>query len=502
MTNRVGSKNYFYDIKITTPDKSTGRVDILPEEVKRLIDSVVISRVMSNDKAKSDMNAATITFKEHYYAPENDTFLPMKEGGAKGLITNRPGSILDLRFDSEKGFTFVTRAELEEQRTKKSRTQNNKKGPVVFLFQANNIIEITWGYSDPFKSATERFRIQTVTVAGGGGGHGAVTVQCLSDGSKMAKLKPEVGVPFWEKVSNKPMSLKQVLFKLAKSGGMQLEFDGKIVTKFPKRNDTQDPDRRKGDDSAPMDITAPFLLPRGMSLHEYARELAGQFNSTIGYITNEIKGEEDADKRHVTITRFIHNDLIYSGTKFRFEYMNGEGNMLNYNISSSSNLYSPAVAASGIDNKGESKSLTQFNERLVIKDQIDPYDSKEVTDFMSGMNKVKPVGVSETIPTTSKDAIKQFAYSNLEKRNYPNSISFSTIGDPDYEPALMQIDNIGARFSAPYRIYNVVHTLSGGGYTCSFAGETRQVGEGGFKPDERGKQNEDVITPILVDKNK
>lgn len=501
MTNRVGSRNYFYDIKITTPDKASGRVDVLPEEIKRLINSVVISRVMSNDKAKSDMNSATITFHEHFYAPESNTFLPQKEGGAKGLITNRPGSILDLRFDSENGFTFVSRSELENQRTSALRTQNKKTEPVIFLFQANNIIEITWGYSLPFKSATERFRIQTVTVAGGGSGHGSVTIQCLSDGHKLVKLKPEIGIPFWAELSNSPLSLKQVLFKLAKSGGMKLEFDGKIVKSYPPTSEKRDPDRRTDGDTAPMDTAAPFLLPRGMSVHEYARELAGQFNSTVGYITNEDKGEKNPDKRVTTIMRFIHNDLLYKGTKFRFEYMNGEGNMLNYNISSSSKMYDPSVAASGIGKEGQTGKITTVNPVLVVKDVIDPYDPKERSDFVTALG-VNPVGTSETLPTEDKKTIKQFGYTNLEKSNYPNSISFTTVGDPDYEPGLMQIDNIGVRFSAAYRVYNVVHSLSSGGYTCAFAGETRQVGEGGYKSDEVGKDEEETITPILVDKNK
>ena len=140
-----------------------------------------------------------LSFIEADFLPDSLNKTPIEGIAGRGYTTNRTGALIDLRFDSEKGFTYVTPQELQSGNTESSRTQSRQSEPVSFMFSNNNIVDITWGYLEsrvsgqggrlvPRTSRSRRFKIGTVNYVTGSGGN-TLTLQCYNLQKDMQRLQ-------------------------------------------------------------------------------------------------------------------------------------------------------------------------------------------------------------------------------------------------------------------------------------------------------------------------
>lgn len=499
-------KNYFYRMKITSPDGNQSAE--LTDEILRLITSVTISESSYSDDSQT-YPTLTLTLNETSYLPEDDSFNSVNPK-VRGQLTNRPGSILDIRFDSEKGFTYVSKEELESGRTRSDRAQSSTSQPVVFLFGGNNKIEIEWGLLQPKTSRKRVFTLTTISVQGGGSGHGTVTLTAL-DGMQLAeKTTLSQGKVFANPTNLAPNTLKQVLFQVTRVLDYDLEFDGQLVTSFPPFTATYVPVRTVvGGDTAPPDPKAPITLTRHMNLHEFVRELANQYSSSYEYDTDPKTGR--------TKLVFTPRNVKYGNVNYTFTYKDPATGMLSYKIDSVEGQFNPVTSASNgaegeqaesltvteqllINNNGTTtseKTTNKQNEAPKVPAPVSRNDAERLSREIPG---VTNVGRGVTHPSREPDALGQTSKSMYDAAKFLSTITVTALGDPAYRPGLAKLNNIGLRYSTYYRMFTVQHTLNASGYVCTFNGKSQFLAEGGVDAGEASKDN-GFETVRLVEKN-
>lgn len=498
-------KRFFYRMKITSFDGQ--HVAELTPEVLRLLVDVTISESSYSDAGET-YPTLNLTFQETSYLPETSGLVPDQSSTAAGQFTNRPGSILDLRFDSEKGFTYVSKAEMESGITRNKRTQTSTAQPVVFLFQGNNKIEIEWGLLEPrVKSRTRQFTISTISVSGGGSGHGTVTLTALDGTHGAKKTKVDKGIQYVHSDAAKtPYSLKQVLFTVCKALNYSLEFDGVAVTAFPPFTNKFVAIRTEaGGDTAPADPKAPFMQPSQLNMHEFVKKLANDYSSSYEYDT------DPATLR--TILKFQYREVRYANTDFIFDYRSQSGTILNYKVDSVEGSFNPVTGVTSVTDGGENNAnVTQLpfvvqntkkqgkntpNPSKVLA-PYNPEDKKRVKDTLNR----NLVTQNEATPSKAPNAVTNHASSLYHKNKYNSTLSLTTLGDPDYKPSLIQLDNIGVRYSKQYRMFTVQHKLGNSGYTCTWSGLSHYAAEGGVASDDGANDNNDSTFVKFVVPNK
>lgn len=495
-------KRFFYRMKITSFDGQ--HVAELTPEVLRLLVDVTISESSYSDAGET-YPTLTLNFQETSYLPETSGLVPNQSSAVAGQFTNRPGSILDLRFDSEKGFTYVSKAEMESGITRNKRTQNSTAQPVVFLFQGNNKIEIEWGLLEPrVKSRIRQFSISTISVTGGGSGHGTITLTAL-DGTHLAKKASiDKGKVYVHADTKQNYSLKQVLFTICKAMDYDLEFDSVLTTRFPTTETKFIPRRTvNGGDTAPPDPKAPITQPSQLSIHDFVKDLANEYSSSYEFDTDP--------KTKRTILKFQYREKRYANVDRVFTYASQSDVVLNYKIDSVEGSFNPVTGASSTVDGGEENAI-MVTERLAIDDikvnsqqkkasdkVLSPFNPADKARIKEGLDR-NLVRNNETTPAKGSDAVSNHATALYNKNKYNSTISLTTIGNPDYKPSLIQMENIGLRYSKKYRMFTVQHKLGNAGYTCTWSGLSHYAVEGGVDADEAAKDNEMVDVRLALQK--
>jgi hypothetical protein len=501
---RDQQKNFFYRMKISSPDGNQSAE--LTEELLRLVTNVIISESSYSDDTQV-YPTLTITLNEASWLPEDNSFNTLNPS-IRGQFTNRPGSILDIRFDSEKGFTYVSKEEMESGTTRSSRTQSNVTQPVVFLFGGNNKLEIEWGLLSPRISRKRTFTITTINVSGGGSGHGTVSITALDGMQQAQKIQLSQGKVFANPATKQPNTLKQVLFQVTRILDYDLEFDGKLVTEFPPFTDVYVPNRTEiGGDTAPPDPKHPIVLTRHTKLHDFVSNLANEYSSAYEYDNDPKTGR--------TKLIFTPKGIKYGTVNYTFTYKDPKGGMLTYKIDSVEGMFNPTASTSGVVD-GEAQEDVTSAEQLVVQNtkQTTQESNSDKTNespkvpaardpkAIERINQAIPglisVGSSVTHPSNERQALEQHSSSMYDKNKFVSMITVTHLGNPNYRPGLAKINNIGLRYSTYYRMFTVQHTLNNSGYICTFNGKSQFIGgDSGVDAGEAAKGDKFTVVKLI-----
>ena len=485
MATKADSKNFFYDVEVISFDGK--RQAKLTEKIKRLIESIEIQEVdTTGDTAQYLNGQATINLRETQYLPQDDNLRP-QELDVFGQITNRPASIMDLRFDTEKGYTFVSQEEMESGTTQANRNQKSKEEPVVFLFQTRNKLRITWGYLEPFLSRTEEFEIENVEISGGSTDNGRVKIQALNRELEFMRAKPEEGIVFTNIVEQpkvpyrrvQPLSLKQTLFRITKALGVTLIFDGEEVTTLPPRTLKFDLLREDQNDTAPAD--KPFRISAKQSYWEFINTLASDFQS---YVKFRIVNDEP-------ILFFNKTSIEFAKSRKTLRYLDKDGLVQNYSIQDRTGKEDSPVTGNSVTEEGKRKKSEYVTAALKQGNETPPkrYDQDQNKAHERELG-TKRVGHSETIPSESKDRLNMEVEAKSYESSYISTLALTTTGDPFHDVGLYDIENIGVRYSGTYKMYSVKHSMNTSGYTNSFQGKRQKLSEGGVEAQSQAADNE------------
>lgn len=481
-------KNSFYEISISTPDaKKSVR---LSGNILKMCNSVDIVEAIASEDSEG-MSSATITFVEADFLPDRGDKTPIEGVAGHGYITNRTGALIDLRFDTEKGFTYVTSEELQSGLTKSSRTKGGSTEEVKFVFSTNNIIDITWGNLEPKTSRSRRFRIGTVTYSTGSGGN-TLTLQCFDLQKDLARVKVDEGLPMVDK-TGKPKSLKQALYSIAYVFGARLEFDEAEVTKKDMENYTPpseyifDRSTVGGDSKVSTDGTPLYLL-RSQSIDYWLKDLARQYNSTYEIYEDPIVG--------IPVIKFTAKTIRFKKILKTLNYRDPNGVMLEFQYNSLAGELNQDSSSSSVDETGLAESDYKTVQMTDGRNQDTPaktfesiplvYSSRAREELQRDL-----VGTSVTSPSTTKSSVQSQAELQAYKNSFMGFITVRTVGHPDFRPDVYDIQGVGIRASTTYRFFQVQHTLNNSGYTCSMQGKTQEVMEQGIDNKELEGQNQD-----------
>jgi hypothetical protein len=496
-------KQPFYRVRISDP--TLKRTTSLTPELERLITSVKITQAIESTVQGPSM--LTMELREHVFLPENSAKLGQAVGW--GQVPNRPANLLDLRFDSEQGYTFVSTEELRNNYTSPSRTKSGKSEPIIFLFQTNNYIEIEWGYLEPFISKKVLFRIASVQAKGSSGGEGNITVQATSDYTQLKRTVLSNGVSFTEP-DGTATSLKRLLFKLTQilPNSTDLIFNTEPVLRLPPQELNKNSLLQSGVDTALHDPKVPEVILANQSVEDFLSQLARKYSCVWEFGTNATTFKQEL--------RFSSIPIRYNQIEFDFTFSSYNNIVLSYSVNDVSGSVNPAASANSLDNSSNAYISTQVatkNSSQKSTSEAQGTDVKTGTDSIN-MSVAKPmvdediskaekvlgtkvVGSSTTHPG-NRDAVEAQASSTNQRNYYPITISVSTIGYPLFQPALVKMNNIGVRFSATYQMFTVTHNLNSRGYTCDWAGKTKDVSEGGVTPDSLVKENLTIDTQVAT----
>ena len=494
---RSESKNFFYDITISTPDgKKSAR---LTDTLLRLCDKVDIMEAVASEEGDG-ASSLTLSFIEADFLPDDLDKTPAEGVAGRGYLTNRTGALIDLRFDTEKGFTYVTPQELQSGLTQSSRTKSNKSEEVRFLFSNNNIIDITWGHLEPRASRSRRFKIGTVNYAAGSGGN-TLTLQCFNLQKDLARVKVDEGVT-WVDKQGESLSLKQALYSISYVFGARLIFDEQEVDKQMMQSYTPPSDyvldrTQVGGDTKIATNGNPLYLLRSQSIDYWLKDLARQYNSVYEIF-------EDPIAQGLPVIRFTSRALRWKKIIRTLNYRDPNGVMLDFQFNTIAGEVSKESAASAVDENGKAESeyveprLTDGTEKAANPkttfDGIPLIFNQRAREILQR----ELVGTSVTVPNTTESSVKSQAEVNNYNSSFLGFITVKIVGHPDFQPDVMNIQGVGVRASTTYRFFQVQHSLSASGYTCTMQGKTQESVEQGVSNTEQLKENSEYVTSRLA----
>lgn len=493
--HRDESRNFFYDITISTPDgKKAAR--LTNTLLSQCVQANIVEAIASDELGQGS-SSLTLTFIEADFLPDDLNKTPIEGIAGRGYTTNRTGALIDIRFDGEKGFTYITPEELQSGLTESSRTKSGTRESVAFMFAHNNIVDITWGYLEPRTLRSRRFKIGTINYATGSGGN-TLTLQCYTLQKDLERLKLNEG-KLWVDSQGGPLSLKQAIYSVALVFGARLEFDEVEVT-AREMNTYQPPSNYvlertdRGGDTKVSDHNNPLYLMRSQAIDYWLKDLARDYNSEYEIFEDPLIG--------IPVIRFTAKKLRYSKIIQTLNYRDPDGIMLEFQYNSIAGEDDKAAATSAISEDGKSESL---------------YKEVRLTDATSGETKPKTfdpiplvyntrarellqrelVGVSVTTPSTSKSSTQSKAEVSTYNKSFMGFITVKTVGHPDLEPGVMKIEGVGVRASTTYRFFQVQHSLGTSGYTCTMQGKTQEVVEQGISNQDQLKDNQEYLVKRL-----
>lgn len=499
----------FYEIEVS--DAAGKRKVKLPHHILRLVDKIEINEAFASPENMNGATTGSISFVEGSREPASqdpslgtDGLYKLSVEGTgvdmdiSGSITNRVGSIVDLRFSGNSGITFLSRDEKKTgtlspklletvEGKKKSRKYKHEPQNPKFLFDAYNKVKITWGYKeDPSTIRSIMLSIVNVETVFSDSGPTTVNVQLADYGAMMNQVVPKDAVPFGTVkpikgnavIEFEDVKTDTLIRNIAEKSGMAAIISKNIPA------DTLDKSKQK-------------MWIAGESFHEFLSRLAAEKNCYYKVITNPktekptiyfIKREDFEAKPPLAKDKYFFLEYKHPGSLIKSVTVNAD-------------FVNPTGAATGtVDDSGEQVQVdeevgvVQFKnkEGQVVPDPtVDPA-VKGVVDNLLGGNYTGNVTLT---PNQNPKFHEGRARTEADKASRLVQIDLMTLGYAKFTPGVYNVNNIGLRYSGKYRILNVTHTIDSSGYICRMSGSTHSLASGGTKiPDATpGKEQEGTV---------
>jgi hypothetical protein len=501
----------YYEIEVSDP--SNKRKVKLPHHILRLVTKIEINEAYVSPENQFGATTATISFVEGSREPASQDpsmgtsgLYQMSLDGENtdmdiaGSITNRVGSIVDLRFSGSSGITFITDTEkktgkVEDQFQpnvdKKLTTRKHKKETQApkFLFDAYNLVHITWGYrEDPTTIRKIVLSIINVETMFSDSGPTTINVLCSDKGALLNQIVPKSAKAFGEVLSYKgnaiidfkDLKTDALIQKIAKDSGMATIVSQNILS------DTLDKNHQK-------------MWIAGESFHEFLTKLAVTQNCYYKIINNP----KTAKPTIYFIKRddFEAKPPIAKDKYFLLEYK--QPGCLIRSVTVNADFVSPTGSASrATDDEGDvvgderQVAIQQYKskEGQVI---VDPTQDPAVAGVADGILGGNYTGSVKLTPNQNPEFHSGQAKTQADTASRLVQIDLMTLGYTRFTPGVFNIGNIGVRYSGKYRILNVVHTIDGSGYSCRMSGSTHSLTSGGTKiPDAVPGQDEERTVEV------
>lgn len=500
-------KTPYYEITIYSPDFS--KEAKLPEHILKLVQSIEIQESFVSGL----LNTGGNTFKMSILEGSREPASPNASLGTQGLfnlkdssgsvdtdisgsITNRTGSIVDLRFSGSSGITFITSKEKTTNTIENSTVTNivgketsrkykkESKAP-KYLFEFMNKIKITWGYRENWDASkrTMIFSMMQIETIFADSGPNIVNISGTDYGVALHKISPEnKGRVFGEVVTTKngdlinfsDLKTDEMLRRICKNSG----WDFLISTGLP--SDTYDRNKQK-------------IWISGQSFHEFLSKLAKLNNSYYQLINNPQNNKTTLI--FIKKTEFEAKSPIKDPSILVYKSPGSLIRHVTVNIDFSGLV---ASAISNTDSDGNTvQQSTDVTTQALFKGEkqingdptIDP-SMKALVDSIAGGSFVSK---KEITPVENKGFQKDLADTHLGDNSRLVEITVDMIGYPRLTPGVVTVGGLGVRYSGKYRILSVEHRIDENGYDTKFTGTTFSLPTGEELPPDPEKGTEDPL---------
>lgn len=486
----------YYEIQVG--DAAWKRKVNLPHHILRLVDRIEIKEAFVTPENTLGATTATISFVEGSREPASqypglgtDGLYQISTNGKQtdediaGSVTNRVGSIVDLRFSGNSGITFMSQSEKKTgtidskliknvdgkkvSRKFKSESQNPK-----FLFDAHNKIKITWGYKeDPSTVRSLMLTIISVETIFSDSGPTTINIQLSDFGAIHNQIVPKTAIPFGQLINykgNKIIDFKDIktdelIKSIAEKAGMAAIISKNLLS------DTLDKSKQK-------------MWIAGESFHEFMSRLAKESNCYYKVI-NDPKNEGKATIFFVKREIYEAVPPLAKDKSFYLEYKH-PGSLVK-SVSVNADFANPTGAGLGTTDKEGDKvehdevvDVAQFKDKegqVFTNVESEPSVAALTKNVMNG----EYTGNYSVTPNENPDYVLGQSKTQAYVASRLIQIDVTTIGYPKFIPGTYNISGIGSRYSGKYRILNVEHIIDSGGYICRMNGTTASLPQGGTK---------------------
>jgi len=488
-------KTPFYEIEVSDP--SHKRKVTLPHHIIRLIEKIEITEAYVSPENQFGATTAVISLIEGSREPASQDpslgtsgLYQLGTGGQNvdmdisGSITNRVGSIVDLRFSGNGGITFLT-SEEKVKGAVDDRPQESVQGKIVtrkhkkeakapkFLFDSYNLIKITWGYKEDTTTVRSiLLSIISIETVFSDTGPTTINIQLSDKGAILNQIVPKNAIPFGDviPVNNnavinfRDLKTEDLIRKIAEQSGMAAIISKNILS------DSLDKNKQK-------------MWIAGESFHEFLTKLAMTQNCYYKIINNPKTGKPTI--YFIKREDFEAKPPLPKDKSFYLEYKH-PGSLVK-SVSVNADFVNPTgYATSAIDDSGDTVShdndvaIQQFKNRegqVTSDPTVDPA-AKGVADGLLGGNYT---GNLEITPNQNAQYHSGKAATGADRTSRMVQLDLVTIGYPKFTPGVFNISNIGVRYSGKYRVLSVAHIIDNSGYICRMNGTTHSLAAGGTK---------------------
>lgn len=512
-------KTPFFEIKVGPSTANDASMIDLPAHLLRLVEKIEILEAITSETCLNSKIA--ITFREGSREPfsisdqlGDDTLY-----GSDTTYTNKPGMLTDLRFIERSGGgiglssitpNLVGQAQnIATQATdlvgilsgaddKVDSIVSESKvepGPVRYLFQERNRINVTWGYKeDPESTRTLRGYITVVQSNFPEKGQPSTTINCFTGGYAMDQLSSGTGIQFYNSdivgvdESGQPLknftglTVKEILEKLVNEWGITATISSEFINnEIPAEK-------------------AHVLVP-DQSPAEFIRNLAKEVNAVTEFQLNG-----DGNDHLLFLSRQDFNQLVLNDID-ALSYKAAGSILKNIKIladfSSTKGYKGSFINKTGklveSENQGDSKTAVQLVNKGQQEGQLDTVPTSNNPVNVAQQFQEKTSKNSSAVPSTkihprTEDQAKLVGTSEARSARCNEKLinmEFTAIGYPSIRPGAAIFGGIGNRYSGLYSIINVTHMINPNGYTLTGNAQSHSLAEGGARSKKASKVNKE-----------
>jgi len=518
----------FFEVRIGPPGAQEKDLILLTPEIHALIDQFEYSEV--RDGGNNSASTIKLVFYEDLNKSGSVLDLVLDKAGP-GLVKFLEPRTVQSSLQEQKALEQAEFEQgkdsldpLKERSLKKSlqeRVKDLKKkqsdNAHTFLLQERNTIQVTWGYrtgssNSNLQPRTVRGEILQITHKASESDIPTTEVQAVDFGSgEMSKLYPVEGQSFTRKIikgllgsyglkdtskrsDTAPARIDDIVRAIT-LGGIILNSRPNIdLTKEELKLDIQDE-------------TSSRTWAKGTNLHGFLRELAEKIHAHY-FVSSEV-----VNGKIVIVLNLVSRRKFEGTNKFRFIWKGGskginsdQESSISYHTVLNYNLQLYPAGGEGATSSGicsESKKMVghvtntsiQFGQRhseqLKFLNIPKPNTSlsPKVVDPKQ-QQAANSIGVSTYNASCSPEQHIAEADRIAGRMDKSLRLEFSTIGIPQLSPGVIEMDNIGIRYSGLYYLLSVVHKISADdGYICTCVGESNSVATGGTSADGPSVRN-------------
>jgi hypothetical protein len=391
-------------------------------------------------------------------------------------------------------------------------TLNKSSKLPKFLFQEDNVVDIEWGYtSDPSKSRNMRFIIKYVEYDAADSSNPEAKIYCIP--AAIADLKknyPTIGQAFYDIYVN-PLNNESTRFtapitagQLVKRLADKLGYDSIISNTANKLNT---------DDRVDIDFVTRWTPDMSIL----------NFISLLAFKTHHHFEVGWSPIRNKNVISFVSDEDYSKKPCFNIIWKGTNGILQSYNLKADFSRL-PDGAATSIDPDAPSNGI-QINYRvdsgltIALKQPEDTSKGRIATPNITPDSNID--SISTGIPSTATSTVGSSKYSPSNQPNgvkialdapirmnqFPTIINGVMLGYPLLSTGIVNISNIGLRYSGRYRLTSIKHIIDIQGYKLEFSGITNVVSDslqdttmppGDTNPVPTGQQVQ-IRQPSLID---